>query len=221
MLTSGRLAIVGSSALGRQLAGHAMLAGKFEFVGFFDDFAPQSGEVIGKTPDIGRMFAAGVFDCLAIGVGYKAMAFRHGIMLEHLGKVPLADIAYASAFVDPSAKVGEGCVLLHNAVVDQRAEIGPNCFLSIAASVSHDSILGASSYLSPRATVCGDCNVGERTFLGAGCILRDGVRICDDVVIGAGAVVVKDIERPGTYVGNPAHRLEKTGNSHDKRKEVD
>jgi acetyltransferase-like isoleucine patch superfamily enzyme len=30
------------------------------------------------------------------------------------------------------------------------------------------------------------------------------VKICDQVVIGTGAVVTRNIEKPGIYVGNPA-----------------
>jgi acetyltransferase-like isoleucine patch superfamily enzyme len=33
------------------------------------------------------------------------------------------------------------------------------------------------------------------------------VSICDRAVIGAGAVVTKDINEPGFYVGNPARLL--------------
>jgi acetyltransferase-like isoleucine patch superfamily enzyme len=33
------------------------------------------------------------------------------------------------------------------------------------------------------------------------------VRICGGTVIGAGAVVTKDIDEPGVYVGNPARLL--------------
>lgn len=207
-MTGGRLAIVGSAKLGQQLAGLAMLTGRFTIAGFFDDFAPLTDTVIGRAEDIDRMFTENVFDCLAIGVGYRAMEFRHRMLTTCLGKIPLAEIICASAFADPSAEIGEGCVMLHNAVVDQRVKIGPNCFLSIAATVSHDSQVGASSYLSPRATVCGDCMIGERVFLGAGCVVRDGIRISDGAVVGAGAVVVKDIKKAGTYIGNPAREME-------------
>ena len=39
--------------------------------------------------------------------------------------------------------------------------------------------------------------------------MKNNIKIGTDVVIGAGAVVVKDIEAPGTYVGVPARKLEK------------
>ena len=47
----------------------------------------------------------------------------------------------------------------------------------------------------------------EEVYVGSNSTLLP-VTICDDVVIGAGSVVTKDITEPGTYVGNPARKLE-------------
>ena len=200
------VAIVGSSALGRQLAHHVSQVGVGRVVGFFDDFAVGDSEVLGATKDIPQRFATGNFDLLCIGVGDKAMQFRHHVFSVNQGRIPFASIRHPSAVVDPSATVGEGCVLLAQSVVDQNVCLGGNCFLSLSATVSHDSSIGNSSYLAPRATVCGNCKIGERVFLGAGCIIRDGITICSDAIVGAGAVVVKDIVVPGVYFGNPARK---------------
>ena len=201
-----RLAIVGSASFGRQIAGHAKISGQFEVVGFFDDFAPLGEDIIGRAADIVAMHEAGKFDCLAIGVGYRQMIFRDQICQQVKNKVPLASIRHGSAWVDPDAVVGEGCILLNGSAVDQRTILGRNCFMSLSATVSHDSRVGDSTYMSPKATVCGNCNIGNRVFLGAGCVIRDGVTICDDAIIGAGAIVVKNITEPGIYMGNPARQ---------------
>lgn len=199
-----RLAIIGSSSLGRQLAGHAVSSGNFEVVGFFDDFSEASPEILGTVSAIDATFAECAFDCLTVGVGYKVMGFRHRIFDIYRERIPFAKIIHSSVIVDSTALVRDGAVLLANTVIDQRVTIGGNCFLSIAVTVSHDSLIGESSYLSPRVTVCGNCRIGKRVFLGAGSIIRDGVEICDDVVIGAGAVVLRNITVPGVYIGNPA-----------------
>ena len=49
--------------------------------------------------------------------------------------------------------------------------------------------------------------IGKRCFIGVGAIILPGVRIGDDVVVGAGAVVTKNLESGGIYVGNPAKRV--------------
>jgi acetyltransferase-like isoleucine patch superfamily enzyme len=49
-------------------------------------------------------------------------------------------------------------------------------------------------------------NIGNNVSLGSGATILP-VNICDDAVIGAGAVVTKNIDEPGIYVGNPARLL--------------
>lgn len=203
-----RLAIAGSATFGRQIAGHAALSGKFKVVGFFDDFVPAGGEIIGKIDEISAQYEAGTFDCLAIGVGYKAMLFRDRLCKQLRNKVPLASIRHGNVWVDPSATVGDGCILMHGSAIDQRVRLGRNCFLSLSVTISHDSKIGESVYMSPKATVCGNCTIGERVFLGAGCVIRDGITICNDAIVGAGAVVIKDIVTPSIYIGNPARLKE-------------
>jgi acetyltransferase-like isoleucine patch superfamily enzyme len=45
--------------------------------------------------------------------------------------------------------------------------------------------------------------VGNHVSIGSNATILP-VRIVDNVVIGAGAVVTRDLDRPGVYVGNPA-----------------
>jgi acetyltransferase-like isoleucine patch superfamily enzyme len=51
--------------------------------------------------------------------------------------------------------------------------------------------------------------IGKGSYIGAGEIIRDGITIGEDSVIGAGAVVVKDVAKNLTVVGNPAKTLVK------------
>jgi acetyltransferase-like isoleucine patch superfamily enzyme len=48
--------------------------------------------------------------------------------------------------------------------------------------------------------------IGNKVYIGSNSTILP-VSICDDVVIGAGSVVTKNINKPGTYVGNPAKFL--------------
>jgi len=203
-----RLAIIGSSALGRQIAHQvSMLDSAFEVVGFFDDFKPAGGDVLGPVDTVLQKYAEGCFDCLSIGVGYLAMDFRAACAEQFAGRIPLARIELPGTFIDPTVEIEEGSVILTGTMLDQDVKIGRNCFFSLGCSISHESVIGANTYCAPRVTVCGRCNIGRNVFLGAGCIVRDGIIITDGVVIGAGAVVVKDILAQGVYIGCPARRL--------------
>jgi acetyltransferase-like isoleucine patch superfamily enzyme len=48
--------------------------------------------------------------------------------------------------------------------------------------------------------------IGNRVSIGTNATILP-VTICDEVVIGAGAVVTRDIDERGIYVGNPARLL--------------
>lgn len=52
-----------------------------------------------------------------------------------------------------------------------------------------------------------EVKIGNNVQIGAGVIVLPGVCICDNVVIGAGAVVSKNIQDAGVYVGNPVRKI--------------
>ena len=62
-------------------------------------------------------------------------------------------------------------------------------------------------HLSPNVTCCGTVTIGELTHIGAGATIKNNINITDECIIGAGAVVVKDIQEKGTYVGVPAQKM--------------
>ena len=43
----------------------------------------------------------------------------------------------------------------------------------------------------------------------------NNVSICDNVMLGAGAVVIRDIDICGTYVGVPAEKLKHNSRAHE------
>jgi acetyltransferase-like isoleucine patch superfamily enzyme len=49
----------------------------------------------------------------------------------------------------------------------------------------------------------GETIIGNNVSVGTNATILP-VKVCEHVVIGAGAVVTKDIDVPGAYVGNPA-----------------
>lgn len=203
-----QLAIAGASALGRQIEHHLMFATEeFRVVGFFDDFAPQEGDVIGTMNQIADDYAAGRFDCLMIGVGYKAMEFRSALLSRIRGRIPLASLVSRNAVVDPTAEISEGAVILNGSLIDQDVQVGANCFFSLGCSISHETIIGENTYCAPRVTVCGRSQIGKSCFLGANCTILGGLTVADHVTVGAGAVVTKSISEPGVYIGCPARKM--------------
>ena len=142
-----------------------------------------------------------------------------GVPHEYLAAVndPEARLKLAERFVgwpgglliDPSARVGPGCVLgegvviAANVVLLRDCDLGAHVHVNYGATMTRTDI-GAFSTVAPGATICGDVTIGQRTFVGAGAVIKNLVTVGDGVTIGAGAVVVNDVPDNATVIGVPA-----------------
>ena len=62
-------------------------------------------------------------------------------------------------------------------------------------------------HVAVGAHLCGSVCIGDNTWIGAGATGISNVSVCGDCVIGSGAVMIKDIDKIGTYVGIPAKKI--------------
>ena len=93
------------------------------------------------------------------------------------------------------------------AVINSGAKIGECVIINTCSSVDHDCVVDDFAHVAVGAHLCGTVNVGESTWICAGATVSNNVNICGNCTIGAGAVVVKDIEEEGTYIGVPARKI--------------
>lgn len=111
---------------------------------------------------------------------------------------------HPSAILSPTAKIGDGTVVMQGSIIQADANVGKHCIINTGASVDHECVIGDYVHVSPHATLCGNVHVGEGTWIGAGSVIIPGVKIGKWSVIGAGAVVVRDVPDGVTMVGVPA-----------------
>ncbi len=204
-----RLAIVGSGDMGQLIAYHATTDKHYEVVGYFDDFR-QAGEDVCGYPVLGKLsamydsYAAGAFDEIIIAIGYKHLAFRKKIYSELVSVIPLGRMIHSTSYVAPSCSIGKGVVILPCCVLDNNVVVEDNVFINTAVNIAHDSTVKKHTFLSPRAAIAGFVVVGECCNIGINSTLIDNIILTDFVQTGGGAVVIENIEQPGTYVGVPA-----------------
>lgn len=121
------------------------------------------------------------------------------------GQLPV--IVSPHAYVSRSALVGAGTIVMHNVVVNAEAHIGVNCILNTGALIEHEAVTGDHCHISTYAILNGQCTVGSRTFIGSRTVLANNVSIPDDTLVSAGSVVLRTLEQPGTYIGNPLRKI--------------
>lgn len=115
--------------------------------------------------------------------------------------------------IHPSAQIGldveiqEGTVIMANACINSSAKIGKHCIINTGAIIEHDNIIEDFVHISPNVALGGTVKIGKSTHVGIGSTIKNNITICENCKIGAGAVVVKDIEKEGTYIGVPARGM--------------
>lgn len=83
--------------------------------------------------------------------------------------------------------------------------IGSDCFIAHGVMFINDLFAKGGPARGDKA-LWKSTEIGDRVSIGSNATILP-VKICSDVVIAAGAVVTKNIDEPGIYVGNPAKKL--------------
>lgn len=207
-----RIAIIGSGHLGQQIAYHIQQDTQEKVVAFFDEFQSKGTliedvPVIGGNSDVVSEFNSGKFDAVIIAIGYKHLDFKRQLYLDLKEKIPFYTFIHSSAYVDVSASIGKGTVIYPGCVIDQGVIIGENVLLNVACTVAHDTRIGSHTFLSPAVALAGFVNIEEQCIIGINSTIIDNIRVVAKTQIGGGGVVIKNIEAPGLYVGNPVRLI--------------
>lgn len=118
---------------------------------------------------------------------------------------PLAFVTaiHPSAIVSPTARIGEGTVVMAGAIINADVKIGKHCIVNTGVSIDHDCVIEDFCHIAPGAHISGGTHVGEGTWIGVGTSVIQCLRIGKDCMIGAGSVVVNNIPDGVTAFGNP------------------
>ena len=119
----------------------------------------------------------------------------------------IGDDVFIGPFVEiqKSVSIGRATRIQSHCFICELVSIGEECFVGHGVMFINDIFSGGGPAKGNRA-LWKATSVGNRVSIGSNASILP-VLICDDVVIGAGAVVTKDINEPGFYVGNPARKI--------------
>ena len=131
--------------------------------------------------------------------------------------IEFATAIHPSAVISPSAKIGEGTVVMAGAVVNADAVIGNHCIVNTGATVDHDCVVEDYCHVAPGANVSGGTHIGEGTWIGVGACVIQCLNIGKWSFIGAGSVVVKDVSDGVVAYGNPCKVIHENENRPNER----
>ncbi len=201
------LVIIGASGHGKVAADIAAKIG-YEKIVFLDDnylikdclYYP----VVGSVKDAREYMGFDFF--VAVGDGKTRKIIQEDLIKEGCNIVSLF---HPEATISSFVNIGVGTIVVAGAVINSGTIIGSGCIVNTSSSIDHDCRIGNYSHVAVGAHLAGGVEVGSGSWIGAGAIINNQVFICENCMIGAGAVVIHNIEIPGTYMGIPAKRKQR------------
>ncbi|OFY38955.1 MAG: acetyltransferase [Bacteroidetes bacterium GWF2_40_14] len=121
------------------------------------------------------------------------------------GNLPviISPIAHVSNY----ASIEEGTIVMHHALINAGATVGKGCIINTKALIEHEAFIGNFCHISTAAIVNGQANISESCFIGSNTVIANNTNVTANTVIAAGSQVLKSIENPGTYIGQPLRKI--------------
>lgn len=203
-----KLIIIGASGHGKVVADIALNMKKWQSISFLDNNesikSSMGLEVIDTSDNIFKYL-----DDYEIFVGIGNNATRERIQggIKALG-ASIPTLIHPNAVFGEQVEVGYGTVVMAGVVINCCTSIGEGCIINTGATIDHDSLIEDYVHISPGVNLAGTVKVGQGSWLGIGSVVSNNINITSKCKIGAGALVVRDINEPGSYVGIPARKIE-------------
>lgn len=143
-------------------------------------------------------------------VGIVDVRFGRNVTIVEPANLYGCDIG-DDCFVGPFVEIQRGVTIgartrvQSHSFICELVEIGDDCFVGHGVMFVNDTF-STGGPARGRRDLWRKTMIGDRVSIGANATLLP-VTVTNDVVIGAGAVVTRNIEVPGFYVGNPARLL--------------
>lgn len=143
-------------------------------------------------------------------VGIKDVLFGENITVINPCNIygcEIGDNTFIGPFVEiqKTVSIGRSCKIQSHTFICELVTIGNDCFIGHGVMFIND-LFSEGGPAKGDKTKWKSTVIGNNVSIGSNSTILP-ISICDNVVIGAGAVVTKDINEPGIYVGNPAKKL--------------
>lgn len=206
------LILISASGLAREVLTMVRASGQYDVLGLLDDDREMAGVTVDGAPVLGTIDDAPKFThalvlvCLASGKSREAV-------VERLAALGLRDARYATA-IDPSVECPEGCrigrgsILLKNVTLTASVTLGAHVVAMPSVTFTHDDVADFATFAA-GVSLGGGVRIGRAAYLGLNCSVRERTSVGSYATVGMGAAVLSNVPDGETWVGVPAHPIEK------------
>jgi len=101
-------------------------------------------------------------------------------------------------------KIGSGSIICSNCFISTNTVIGDFVIANAGSNIGHDCIIESYCSLMANVDIGGSVILGEGVFIGTKATIIPKKSIFRGITIGAGTIVIRNLNKVGTYFGNPA-----------------
>lgn len=150
--------------------------------------------------------------------------------------IPLLDIRYVDARIEPGAIIRDkvlihkNAVIMMGAVINIGAEIGENTMIDMNTVIGAGAAIGSNCHIGAGSVIAGVLEppsaepvvIEDNVLIGANAVVLEGVRVGKGSVVAAGSVVTKNVEPDSVVAGIPARFIKSVKDlNEDKNKILD
>ena len=184
----------------------------YHVVGFTVDAAYKTSEVLNQLPvialeEVQSSYPPDAFSMFVASASSKLNRVRSG-MFNKAKAMGYTCPSYISsrAFIWHNTIIGENCFILEDNTLQPFTTVGDNVVMWSGNHLGHRSVIRDHCFITSHVVISGFCTVGEHSFIGVNAALADNLTVAQDNFIAMGAVVHKNTEADGVYMGNPAQK---------------
>ena len=172
-----QLLILGAGGLGCMVGEVARETGYWETVAFLDD-AARAADIVGKCADYTALTGEYGDAVAAFGDNRLRLAWTKKLLAAGYH---MPSVIHPTATVSPSAKLSDGCLVLHHAIVNTSSTLGKACLVNSGSLVDHDVHLEDGVHVNLHATIKAWCHMEACARTEAGQVVYSTRRHIDGV----------------------------------------
>jgi len=127
----------------------------------------------------------------------------------NLKKSKFETIIHPNCNIDPSVKIGCGCIIHPGVCIGNDVEIGSFVIIAVNSAIGPFTKIKSFSMITSLVVVLSNVFIGESSFIGSSSCITEGVKIGKCSMVGVGTIITRSIPDGSFFLGNPARMLNK------------
>jgi sugar O-acyltransferase (sialic acid O-acetyltransferase NeuD family) len=207
------LLLISASGLAREVLATVRSSGRYDVVGFLDDNEEISGVEVDGAPVLGTIDDAvrytHAFFLVCVDSGRPRQA-----VVERLSAMDIGTNRYATV-IDPTVRMPEGCrigrgsILLQNVTLTASVTLGAHVVAMPGVTFTHDDVVADYATFAAGTSLGGGVRIGRAAHLGMNSSVRERTSVGAYATVGMGAAVLSNVPDGETWVGVPAHEIDR------------